>query len=128
MWPENLDGEGSMSWRPTFATGEFAGDYTDLKKYLEEAKKTNEECYNKAILSNEDFEWIKELVEKERRINVQDLLKRIEERMKERVCGEIAAKALNMDEDYAKSRVARLLAAWLLEAALQWGILKKSRE
>lgn len=115
-----------MSWRPTFATGEFAGDYADLKKYLEKAKEVKKECYDNAILKNEDFEWLRRLVEKEGRINAQDLLNKIEERMSERVCGEIAAQALGMDEEHAKRRIAKLLAAWLLEAALQWGLVSKS--
>ncbi len=117
-----------MPWKPTFATGEFAGDYTDLKRYLEKAKEIDEKCYDDAILKNEDFEWIRKLVEEKGKVRAQDLLNAIEERMINRVCDEIASEALNMDKEHAKRRVARLLASWLLEAAMQWGVLTKSNE
>lgn len=119
-------------WRPPFASGRIAGSYEPLRLYLEVARESGrEDLVDKAILGEDDFEWLRRRVSEAGRLKLLDLLDELEERFMERVDPEVAVEAfrrygLEMSAGDARRRIARLLASWLVEAGEEWGHVKLS--
>ncbi len=117
----------SKPWTPPFASGELVYDYEPLRVYLELAKrKGREDLIEKALLTQEDFTILSSLVI--RRMNLLDLIDVLKQRFMERIDGDIAKEAftsigLNVSTDFARERLAYILAGWLLEAGKYWKIL-----
>ncbi len=114
-------------WSPPFASRELINDYEPLKAYLEIARrKGREDLVEKALLSQEDFILLSSLVR--RGLSLLDLIDTLKARFMERVDGDIAREAfnslgLNVTTDFARERIAYILAGWLLEAGKYWKIL-----
>ena len=112
--------------RPIFATGKVVGDYGLLFKYWDVAGREKAE---KAMLTNKDFEKLRELVEGNPGMSLARLLDVLTEYFIERVDPEAARKAykeyygVDVDTYTARRQVARLLAGWLIEAGENWKIL-----
>ena len=123
-----MNGEGE--WRPPFASGKIAGSYEPLKIYMELAKERGrEDLLDAAVLREGDFRILRERVEREGRVKLIDLLDELEEYFTERVDPELAREAyqrygLDLTTGDARRRLARLIAAWLLEAGEEWGHIK----
>ncbi len=121
---------GEEGWRPPFATGRIAGGYEPLKYYLEVARERGrEDLVERALLSEEDFEWLRGRIAEARRIRLLDLLDELEDRFLERVDPEVAREAfkrygVEISSGDAQHRIARLLASWLVEAGEEWGHLR----
>ncbi len=107
---------------PPFATGEIAGDYGLLYVYWRKAGRRAEE----AVLRSEDFEVLRHAVERERLRRVEELVERLVEHFLDRIDPVAAREAVSeyygadVDAEYARRLVARLLASWLLEAGKEW--------
>ena len=123
-----MGGEGG--WRPPFASGKIAGSYEPLKIYMELARERGrEDLLDASILREEDFRMLRERVEREGRVRLLDLLNELEEYFAERVDPELAREAyrrygLDLATGDARKRLARLMAAWLLEAGEEWGYVR----
>lgn len=117
-----------MRRRPPFASGRLAGDYEPLFLYWEAAREAGREnLLGEAMLREEDYRLVSRLAGETPRLG--DLLERLEEEMAGRVDPGLAAKAyrrygLEIDPEDARRLIARLLAAWLLEAAEYWGFIR----
>jgi propanediol dehydratase large subunit len=115
------------SWSPPFASRELINDYESLRVYLEIAKsRGREDLVERALLSQEDFTLLSDLAK--RGLSVLDLMEALKSRFMERVDGDIAREAfkalgLNVSSDFARERLAYILAGWLLEAGKHWRIL-----
>jgi len=121
---------GEEGWRPPFASGRIAGVYEPLKYYLEVARERGrEDLVERALLSEEDFAWLREKIGEAGRLKLSELLDELEERFLERVDPEIAREAyrrygVELSPEDARRRIARLLASWLVEAGEEWGHVK----
>ncbi len=117
-------------WRPPFASGRIAGVYEPLRLYLEVARELGrEDLVERAVLSEEDFSWLRQRVSEAGRLRLLDLLDELEERFLERVDPEVAREAfrryvVELSAGDARRRIARLLASWLVEAGEEWGHVK----
>lgn len=104
-----------------------------LRRYLELARaRGREDAVEGAVLGEEDYRLLRRLVEEAGgRVSAEELLEALAERLVERVDPEIAREALReagvpADEETARRIIARLLAAWLLEAGDYWGFVRLS--
>lgn len=117
--------------KPILASGLIVPDYEPLFKYWEIAKNTNRKIAENATLKNEDFEKIIKYISfRGSSVDLLELIEYFEEYMLNRVEGNIAVRALKevydieLEEEEAKRKIARILAGWLIEASDIWGILK----
>ena len=115
-----------VSWKPFFASNKVIKDYEPLRRYLEKVKGT--EWYDKAFISQKDFEKLKALAS-EKKKKLGELWDELTEYFLERVNGEAAKEALRelgyeVDEDEAKKIIARTLAGWFLEAGEEWDVIR----
>jgi len=112
-----------------FADGSIVEDYEPLFAYWEIASKKSREIAEKAMLRNEDFEYLKSIVG-EGGISLYDLLEAMTSFYYNRVDEEIAAEAfrrvleLNLEPETARRRIARILAGWITEAACHWNMIR----
>jgi len=110
---------------PLMATGKIVEDYGLLYEYWKLAG----DKASDAILRREDFEKVKEIAERGK-ISLRDLLDMLTNYFLERVDETIAEEAvrkcydISVEREDAKTRVARLLAGWLIEASEEWGIIR----
>ena len=117
------------SRKPMFADGTIVRDYEPLFKYWELARKINEDLVSKAMLTNEDFNYLRNLVEHER-MSLVELMNVLKYRFRSRVDGKVAKKALRLtrgielDEEDARDYIAGILAGWLIEAGRLWRIIE----
>ncbi|HIP65609.1 MAG TPA: hypothetical protein EYH08_03675 [Pyrodictium sp.] len=111
---------------PPFATGQIIVDYEPLFRYWEAAPQHVRE---KAMLSNDDFKFLRKIVDEGKVGNLEELMNMLEKRFLDRIDADVARKVLSeyygvpFDADYARRRLARLLAGWLVEAGTTWKIL-----
>lgn len=121
-----------MSWRPTFASSKIIKDYEPLRRYLEEVKGT--EWYDKGFISQEDFNKLREVLSKKKKMKLGELWDELTEYFMERVEPKAALKALRdsgyevKDEEEAKKKLASILAGWLLEAGEEWDFFRFSSD
>jgi len=114
-------------WKPLFASGELINDYEPLRVYLEEARRRGrEDLVERALLSQEDFSYLSEALKSSS--NLLELMEKLKARFIDRVDGEVAVEAfrklgLNVDVNFARDRIAYIIAGWLLEAGKHWKIL-----
>ncbi len=115
---------------PFLANGSVVGDYTPLFQYWEIAReKGREELVEKAMLVNEDFKFLERIVEREK-FSLHRLLNILEDyyvsRLDPSIAREALRKAYGVDiwEEDARRRIARILAGWLIEASRQWGKIR----
>ncbi len=110
---------------PLMATGKIVEDYGLLYEYWRLAG----DKAGEAILRREDFEKIREIV-KEGQISLRDVLEILTDYFLERIDGAIAEEAvkkyygIKVEKEDARTRIARLLAGWLVEASEEWRIIK----
>jgi hypothetical protein len=115
--------------RPPWASGRLAGDYELLFAYWEEARRRGrEDLVEAAMLSEDDFQELRRLVE-EGAGSALDLVEKLAARVEERFDPDVAAAAasrlgLPAGGGEARRILARLLASWLVEAGEAWGILR----
>ncbi len=119
---------------PFFADGSIIGDYKPLFIYWRILReKGRNDLLDKAFLKREDFELVNRLVEERGRISLRELIDELTERFMDRVDPDIAMKAftevygVSIDREYARRRIAYILAGWLIEASKNTGILKISK-
>ena len=132
---EEREGRRGERRLPPFASGEIAGDYTPLFEYWQEARRRGrEEAIEKATLTREDFDELRrEVEEAPGPSRLSDLLDRLKERFRGRVDPGIAAEAMRRagrpgyTGEEAAEEIARLMAAWLVEAGEEWGLLRLRR-
>ena len=115
---------------PFLADGSVVGDYTPLFHYWEIARrKGREELIEKAMLISEDFRFLERIVEREK-YSLHRLLNILEDYYTPRLDPGIAREALreaygvDIWEEDARRRIARILAGWLIEASKQWGKIR----
>ncbi|HIQ55577.1 MAG TPA: hypothetical protein EYH59_02695 [Pyrodictium sp.] len=129
MWEAYIVRKGGSEDRkrlPPFATGQIVADYEPLFRYWEAAP---QQVREKAMLSNDDFEFLRRVVDEGRVSNLGELMDMLEERFLERIDVDVARRVLSeyygvpFDPEYARRRLARLLAGWLIEAGTTWKIL-----
>ena len=119
-------GGGERKRLPPFATGQVVADYEPLFRYWEVAPQRVRE---KAMLSNDDFEFLRRVVDEGRVSNLGELMNMLEKRFLGRIDASVACRVLSeyygvaFDADHARRRLARLLAGWLVEAGITWKIL-----
>jgi len=111
---------------PPFATGQIIADYEPLFRYWEAAP---QQVREKAMLSNDDFEFLRRIVDEGKVGNLEELMNMLEKRFLNRIDADVARRVLSeyyglpFDADHARRRLARLLAGWLVEAGTTWKIL-----
>ena len=117
---------------PLLGDGSIVSDYDPLFKYWELAREMRrEELIDKAMLKNNDFKYIEELIQRER-FNLLELLNILEDYFLHRVDGEVAKEAysrvygVDIDPLEARRRLARILGGWLIEASIQSRKIKVS--
>lgn len=116
--------------KPPFASGRIAGSYDLLFAYWRVAReKGMEELVEKAMLHDEDYNLLKNIVSKKGRISLWDLLEELTQVFMDRVDERLAVEAASrlgysVGGKEARSLVARLLAAWLIEAGEYWNMIK----
>lgn len=117
----------TSKWKPLFASGELVNDYEPLRLYLEEARsRGREDLVEKALLTQDDFTHLLDTMRVTS--NLLDLIEKLKPRFLERIDGEIAREAfkkmgLEVDANFARERIAYIMACWLLEAGKHWKIL-----
>ena len=117
-----------------FASGRLVEDYGILREYWKRARaRGREDLVDKSMLSEDDYEMIRNIVTSKGRVGLQDLWDEVTERLVERIDPDIAREALEArgirtDPDTARRLVARQLAAWLIEAAEHWKMIRFSEE
>ena len=113
---------------PPFASGRIVADYNPLFRYWEEARrKGREDLLEMAMLREEDYRMLRELVEG-RRMALADLLDEVRERLLDRIDPDLAAEVLagtglSATAPQAREFLASILAGWLVEAGEYWGII-----
>jgi hypothetical protein len=117
--------------KPFFADGSIVGDYTLLIEYIELLKQNGlEEKIEKVLLSEEDFQYVKRLIESKSRINLDKLLEEATERFKQRIDPEVAVEAVKrtlkttVSPRDAVEMISRIIAGWLIEAANTLGLIR----
>ncbi len=114
---------------PLLGDGSIVPDYTLLYNYWEAVRRRGGSIED-AVLRREDFERLREIVERHSGLSLARLLEMLTEEMLRRVDREAAAEAaretygVEMDSETAARRVARIMAGWLVEAGKQTGILR----
>jgi hypothetical protein len=117
--------------KPPFASGELVGDYGPLFEYWKIAReKGREDLVEAAMLSEEDYRMLQETAY--RGEEVLDLIERLTEKILDRIDPEIASEALSgygvkAPPDEARRFIAKLIAAWLIEAGEYWCFIKLRR-
>jgi len=115
-----------MEKRPLLASGTIVEDYEPLFMYWRVAEDRGAE---KITLKNEDFEYLKLLLDKEERITLLKLKNRLLSTMLERVDPNIAVEAyrklgIEIPPDVARRMIAEILVGWLVEAAETLNLIK----
>ncbi len=114
--------------KPFFATGEIIQDYSLLKKYWELLKKEGKDM-EPALLSREDFDYIKKLVGR-RRIKLDEIYDVLINYFTDRIDPETALNAcretygVEIDAETARRKIAEVMAGWLIEASSYLGYIK----
>lgn len=114
---------------PFFADASIVGDYKPLYRYWEILKKKNLSP-DKAILNQDDFRFLEEIIKSTPGLSLEDLLNMLINRFIDRIDCRIAVEAyketynIDLSEDEACNNLARILAGWLIEAGKNTGILK----
>ena len=117
-------------WRPPFTSGVLQEDYSLLQEYLSLAKEKAPGIFEKALLGEKDYELLKqEALASDNALELLEKLSSIlEDRVDPRLAEEAARKVgLPLKGRDAVRAVARLLAAWLIEAGDYWGMIKLRR-
>ncbi|MEB3805903.1 MAG: hypothetical protein GSR73_00075 [Desulfurococcales archaeon] len=115
---------------PPFASGRLAGDYRPLFEYWRIARSKNrEDLVEKAMLSNNDYKLLEDIVSRKAKVTALDLIDILTEKLADRIDPDIALEAMarlgyNLNRDEARLFIARLLASWLVEAGDYWRILR----
>jgi len=118
--------------KPPFASGKVADNYDLLFTYWRVARdQGREDLVDKAMLRDEDYTRLKEIVSSKTRINLWDLLEELTDIFIDRIDEDIAYEAAsrlgyNISTGDARRLVARLMAAWLIEAGEYWNVVKIS--
>lgn len=120
--------------RPLLADGSIVPDYEPLFKYWELAREKSKELADRAVLTNNDFvklgDVVREASYEGRKITVHDLLTRFTREFAERIDPKLAREALlkargvEMEEEDARREIARIMSGWLIEAGKAWGLLR----
>jgi len=114
---------------PFFADGSIVGDYKPLAKYWEILKRESRPL-DSALLNHTDFRFLEEVVNTSPGLDVASLINMLQHRFLERIDCRLAAQAfreaygVELDEEEACKRLARIMAGWLIEAGKISGILK----
>ena len=114
---------------PLLGDGSIVADYSLLYSYWEALRRRGGSVED-AVLKREDFEKLREIVERHSGLSLERLLEMLTEEMLRRVDREAAIEAareaygVDMDAETAARRVARIMAGWLVEAGKQTGILR----
>ena len=117
---------------PPFASGRLVDNYRVLFEYWRLARERGrEDLVEKAMLSDNDYKLLASLVESEGKIRATDLIEVLADKLTDRIDDDIAILALEkagyrLSKEDAKRYIARLLAAWLVEAGEYWRIIKLS--
>lgn len=116
---------------PFFADKSVVGDYSPLYAYwkiMKEKKKPVDE----SLLKPGDFVYLKELIEKEQKVNLAVLLEQLSDYFIVRIDCDVAKEAykraysVELDKEDACRRLAKILAGWLIEASKNTGLIKLS--
>ncbi len=114
---------------PLLGDGSIVGDYTLLYNYWEALRRKGGNI-DDAVLRREDFDLLRELVERHHGATLDRILDRLTEEMVKRVDREAAREAaretygVEFDSETAARRVARMMAGWLVEAGKNTGMLR----
>lgn len=125
---------GEKSGLLPFASGKLVDDYSILREYWKRARAHDrEDLVEKSMLTEEDYNLVRNIVSSKGRVGLQDLWDEVAERLAERIDPDIAQEALEAHgirttKDTARRLVARQLAAWLIEAAEYWRMIRFSED
>ena len=114
---------------PLLGDGSIVGDYTLLYNYWEVLREKGGNI-DDAVLRREDFDLLRDLVERHSGSTLDRLLDRLTEEMLKRIDREAAIEAarrtygVELDAEAAARRVARMMAGWLVEAGKNTGMLR----
>ncbi len=114
---------------PLLGDGSVVSDYTLLYEYWEALRRQGKDT-DTAVLQRSDFDKLREIIEREGGMSLEELLERLSEHLLPRIDREAAREAatrtygVDMDSDTAARRVARIMAGWLVEAGKQTGMLR----
>lgn len=112
---------------PPFADGSIVGDYKPLLKYMDIARKTP--AGSSRLIIREDLDFVSSLVKSSERLNLKDLMDMLINRVRDRIDCSLASIAfreaygVDLSEDVACSRMAGILAGWILEVAKALGVI-----
>lgn len=114
-----------MERKPLLADGSIVGSYKPLYSYWELAK---ERGIEEAIITRDDIEFIKELVESTGRLRLLEVREKLVKKFIPRVNPEVAEEAykrlgFNFTRQEAQRGIAEILAGWSLEAARNLNIV-----
>lgn len=113
---------------PLLSSGKLVSDYTPLKIYIDIARERGLDI-DKLILSSEDLEYVRNLVNEIASRDISTITKILIEKFQSRVNPDIAREAYrryigsDIDGDIASKMIAEILAKWCIEAAETLGII-----
>jgi len=116
--------------KPLMATGDVIDNYEPLFYYWKRARNLNrEDLIEKTLIREEDLELLKNTIERNTKLNLEDLLNKLSKMILNRIDASVAKEALkdygiSMSEESAREFIARILAGWIVEAGEIRGILK----
>ncbi len=116
---------------PFFGDGTIVGSYKPLFEYWKLLKEKHLSI-DSSLLRPDDFKYVKELVEKHRKIMLQDLISELTKYFLNRIDCDLAKEAyrralgIELSKEDACKKLAEILAGWLIEAANNTGLLKLS--
>ena len=114
---------------PLLGDGSIVGDYTLLYNYWEALRRKGGNI-DDAVLKREDFDLLRDLVERHQSITLDRILDALTGEILKRIDREAAREAaretygVELDAETAARRVARIIAGWLVEAGKNTGMLK----
>ncbi|WFO76189.1 hypothetical protein J4526_04990 [Desulfurococcaceae archaeon MEX13E-LK6-19] len=115
--------------KPLLADGSIIEDYRPLLVYWRKARKVKKELADKAILSNEDFRELQQVVESLAGKSLFELIELFKKKFSTRIDPDLAREAIKevygveLSSEEARDRIAYIMAGWLLEAGRQMKII-----
>ena len=115
--------------KPLLADGSIIEDYRPLLVYWKKARKIKKELADKAILSNEDFRELQQVVESLTGKSLLELIELFKKKFSTRIDPDLAREAIKevygveLNSEEARDKIAYIMAGWLLEAGRQMKII-----
>ncbi len=118
-----------MGEKPFLANGSIVEDYRLLITYWRRAKEKSRDLAEKAILSNNDFAYLRDRISFFIGKPIEELISDLKHYMLDRVDPIVAVEAfrevygIEVEPSLAREKIAEILAGWLIEAGKRLKIL-----